>query len=596
MKNSCNQTHTMSVRPDDLSFDASILPFSRKLSYLYIKEFSTDSRKEIGIYRSQKKYLLEGDAKCPVLLKLIPVENENYALYSCRANPSMIKVETSQGSIQAAFDNANLLRIESDHQAFQIHINEKECQNTVLLPDGACLLAFDPIGTLLLKPIRGSMKTICQHENTNNASRYIKFDPDDDGKIDIAIHYHIGIAQSSTTYRPFIDCVQEAWNDYLDWLSMYPPVLSEYEYVKNIAVYSVWSCYTAPTGVLTDPLIFYSKDYSALSWHSSYHAYAMSENVDMSVRTLLSVFNYQDEHGQLPDMIDDQYINMLATKPPIQGYVLTNLIKIWKDKFERSHAEMLYPPFKKLYNWWMTMRDSDHNGIPQYNQGCECGMDFTEMLKDGTPVECPDLITYMILMARSLEILTDMIGLDEECTFWKSEQDRLLKVLITEFWDGDKFIARLSTTHEIVDFDEAERLIPILLGNLLPNDIITKIARDLKDPKQYYTYGGFRTATPTDPDRPTGVIMDFTQIRIIPGLLETNERALGLQTLENFCRLNLEKYPRFGYMEKAADGSMEEDIFEKVDFSNIFSALSSSTFLVMASILFREKNRAMGGE
>lgn len=569
---------------DDLAFRLRDAPFGRSLTPLFIRE--KRAGKQLAISRTQKLYALSGDTRCPDLFDLFVLDGNDQAEFADVVAPGELSLRTASGAIYVCFDTGDIiyLRGKGAGARFVAHLSP-EC-TAIALTDNTYQLSFDPIGAFLFVPISGALSMRSDGERAIIQTASDEFA--------LAIHYHFAQPRKLSAYKPFEICAREARDDYLKWLSMYPPVPKRFEEMKRLAAYSVWICYCAPSGILKDNLIYFSKDYSALSWHSSYHALAITEDVDMAVKILCSIFPYMDERGQLPDLIDDQYANYLSTKPPIQGYVALKMLERWGDKLTREHCAKLYAPMKKWRDWWTTMRDSDHNGIPQYNQGCESGMDFTQMLELGTPVECPDLITYMALMEECLGALAARLDMKNEAAAWNARSIALVECLIDEFWDGERFFARLSTNRQKVVIREAEGFVPMMLGRRLPSEIVDKLAEKLADRDEYYTDIGFRSASKRENGGKPGVVMDFTQIRLIPGLFEAGKRRLALGALEGFLDKNLLDGPCFGYMEPDESGQAAENVFEQVDFMNKFSALSSSVFLVLANLLHRETGNEQG--
>jgi hypothetical protein len=63
---------------------------------------------------------------------------------------------------------------------------------------------------------------------------------------------------------------------------------------------------------------------------------------------------------------------------------------------------------------------------------------------------------------------------------WKEQSDALLQKLLSEFWQGDRFIARQVHSHQSIDADSLLLYIPIILGKRLPVEIQSKLVADLK--------------------------------------------------------------------------------------------------------------------
>ncbi len=102
-----------------------------------------------------------------------------------------------------------------------------------------------------------------------------------------------------------------------------------YEEIKRFAVYIKWSNYVAPQGEIKVPMNYMMRTGAlvrAMGWHQSYQAMALWPDIDTAVDLHYSMFTFQDEYGQLPHGASDKYVNMLAPKPPFQGFALSYIL------------------------------------------------------------------------------------------------------------------------------------------------------------------------------------------------------------------------------------------------------------------------------
>jgi hypothetical protein len=580
------------IKKRDFQFSLRDAYFGRKLSFLYIGEAVSKTengaeRKQLFVERTLRTYNSGRAAPKPGLFHMRPMHEGRTVPYATTMIPSMLEMRTEYGYVQFCFDNKELLRIRGRGVQFRFFAELKPHEFCIPRMDGTWQLSYHVAGEFLFVPLKGRFELDSEWEwkRLGGEDPVMDIFPDSDGEFEIAIHYLEANTERLAKYRPFDECVEEAQADFDEWLSMYPEVPSKYEELKKIAAYCVWICYIAPRGILKDNIIVFDKTNGAFSWHQTYFAMAAAGgNIDVAVQIMRSMFYYQDEYGEIPDIVDDRYINILATKPPFHGFAVLYMMEHAGDKMTAEHCKILYEPLMKWYNWWMTLRDTDNDGVPQYNQGCESGMDFTLMLAKGTPVECPDLIAYMILLAEALGKLAGKMGMGKEAADWEAKSKKLLDVLIKEFWDGEKFIARMSGSHELIDFDEIEAYAPMMLGKRLPHEIAAKIAGTLSDPDKFYTHAGFRSAPKQYKDGVAlpGFLMSFTQIKLVPGLYEAGWKDLARDVLTGFCEANYNQHPDFGYSEfdPAKPGTGATAIgFGKG------SSLAGAIFLVMAGYL-----------
>ncbi len=579
--------------PGKFEFDIHDVPFSRKLSFLYIGEDDrlpgeVEKVKHLYISRQVKKYRLSTEPDTPVypgLISIIPCKKKKRIPYTLKAEPSILTLKTEDGWVQFCFDNKDLIRIRSNN--IQLHFSALLTGHEAAISrlDGTYQVSFDPAGEFLLVPVTG--KTEFESEWNAKAAACSKFDlymePEEDGVFEMCIHYAYSNTKRQQEYRPFESCMQEAREDYEAWYAMYPKVSAIYEYTKRIAAYSVWICYVAPMGLLKDYALLFQKNDCAFSWQSAYNAMAICNDAEMSVRLLLTAFGFQDEYGEIPDLFDDHYINILATKPPFHGAAVLYMLKSMGDKITAEQCSRMYEPLTGWCRWWLTFRDTDHDGVPQYNQGCESGADTTMMLSKGVPAECPDIISYVILLEEALGYLAERLGKAKEANEWFMASKKLTNSLIQDFWDGNHFIARVSTTHVPVETTGLEGYAPVLLGSRIPSEIMDKMANDLE--AHYLTECGLSPVT-LDEGNPAFVFVEgFDQLKFSIGLFDAGKTELARKIVKAYCDESARRLPSFGY----TVGQLPEDpgIQGAFFFSGYgkCSSLSGCIFLTLSGLL-----------
>ena len=359
---------------------------------------------------------------------------------------------------------------------------------------------------------------------------------------------------------------------YDEWRGIYPQVEPKYESMKDKAIRLIWESRAEPNGYIKEPMIRFTKppERNCFSWHQVYHAIAISD-VDIAVQTLMNMFPNQDEYGELPDLMTEDSINITATKPPIHGYGALIILDRFRQAITKEHCEKMYPGLEKLYKFWTTLRDTDNDGVPQYNHGCESGFDFSQMFKKGVPVETPDIICYVALLAEALGKITERLGMPDAAD-WMDKSQHLLEKLYSDFWNGERFIAMLSGLHEVVEFDSLEAYFPFMLAERLPKDIADKMADDLEN--MYAAQYGLRSEPKTD--KP-GMIMGFSQVIILPGLYKSGYRELAAKLMRGYVDYGATNEPPFFFPE---DGSRLD-----INGFTAMSALSAAQWLYCTAFL-----------
>jgi hypothetical protein len=302
-------------------------------------------------------------------------------------------------------------------------------------------------------------------------------------------------------------------------------------------------------------------------------------DADHAVQTLMNLFPNMDDQGELPDLVDDRYVNITATKPPIHGLAALIFLKRFGNELTPEHCRKMYEGLSKLCDYWTRKRGFGQT-LPFYKHGCESGYDFSAMFAKGAPVIGPDLLSYCILLSEACGKLAEQLNLTDSSK-WFDLSERLLTVLLSDFWTGTRFAARLADSYEIVEFDELEAYLPMILGGRLPENIINAMAEELADPERYFTPFGLRSQ-PKAPGS-QGVIMGFSQVKILPGLYEAGKNEFAVSVMRGFTELCAEKGPSFFHFEPI-DGAAAETGDNLGDLTAL-SALAAAEFLLAASFL-----------
>lgn len=146
----------------------------------------------------------------------------------------------------------------------------------------------------------------------------------------------------------------------------------------------------------------------------------------------------------------------------------------------------------------MEYRDSDTDGIPNYPQGCDSGWDNSTLFDIGFFLESPDLPSFLVLQMRTLARIARRIGKQEDAAEWDSQSGQLLLRLYEHNWDGERFVSRLSRSHQT---QEPQRslldLMPPVLGELLERSKFDAPVQALE--RDYLTEHGVATEMPSSP-------------------------------------------------------------------------------------------------
>jgi glycogen debranching enzyme len=211
---------------------------------------------------------------------------------------------------------------------------------------------------------------------------------------------------------------------------------------------------------------------------------------------LLAVFDHQDEHGCLPDYVNDAGVERNFVKPPIHGWSIAHLID--RGGLDDDAVAALYEPLRRWTEWWFEHRVYGDDGIPSYNHGNDSGWDNATTFGVGVPVQSPDLLAYLALQMQTLARLARGTGRHDEATAWSRRADVTVRTLCDRFWTGDRFVARDTRTGQVIDSQSLLTFMPLVLGDLLPEELRDTAVRRLLD-GGYLTPHGPATEPPASP-------------------------------------------------------------------------------------------------
>ena len=285
-----------------------------------------------------------------------------------------------------------------------------------------------------------------------------------------------------------INKVKAEWSEFL---SKMPDVPEAHRYYSVLAWYTTWSSFVRANDTYHYDAMLMSKNHmsSVWSWDHCFNALIWSY-VDprAAVEQLLLPFEVQSESGAIPDMWNpNNELVWGVTKPPIHGWCFGKLMD--RHEYSKEMYEKVYNHLRLWTDWWMTYRDFDHDGIPAYPQPCDSGWDGSSLFEIGYYLESPDLSAFLVLQMNTLARIALKLDRHEEALVWEKRADELLANLYNHSWENDRFVAKLSNTHE---YDPNPRsslaLMPIILGSLLDKDKADRLA-ELLDEDYIGEYG-----------------------------------------------------------------------------------------------------------
>ena len=239
-------------------------------------------------------------------------------------------------------------------------------------------------------------------------------------------------------------------------------------------------------------------------WDAYFHALAY-RHVDgkLAQDQIRIMLDHQREDGMIPDAVHDEgtvtHLNVPVdadvTKPPLLAWAVWKLYQLDHD---REFLDEVYEPIVRWNNWWFEHSDVDGNGLCEYLHPFSSGLDDSPLWDDGTPVESPDLNTYLFLQQEALGRIAREIGEKEDIQLWEDRSNAMVQRLIRLCWDEEQGIFWATRNGRRVQARTPFNLFPLLTGRL-PEAIARRLVANLTNERQFWTRFPVPTVAIDDP-------------------------------------------------------------------------------------------------
>lgn len=547
-------------------YDLRCVPFSTRGSFMCIVEDQEDRNLYLSISRSPA-FMMERKN----LVRIVPVVDNKEISFEYSAEPGKMTIKTYRGTAEICFADKKQIRIRGEGISLRFYFKMQMFENCSPKENGDFEIAYEILGKLLFVPLKGAVwcnaKWNCE---TVQAEDFIidLIPPVETMRFETAVHEYYSNRMRDNEYVPFDDCVRMAEEDFKKFCKRFGEVPEKYSDMALLAAFTIWTHQIGPEGRLKNSLVYMSRTSSvrAFGYQQCYQAMASGGDIREAWKMLLSMFDYQNEAGQIPFYVSDISMSWLAACAPLHGAALDYVFNMCdSDELKKEDYAGLYGKMSGYAGWLLDKRDRNRSGIPQYYRADECGWIDAKAFKNGRPVQSADLLALTVLLTEYCGRLAIMAGNETEAGKWMNESKRLLAILENEFWDGRKFVSKDAQTGEIVETGVTASLLPVILGKRLREDIVNAIVNRL---------------TSEDECR-----KDISPIScLLPiGLCNAGKKELAFIIAGRFCDMVCEA------VENKADKGKIENKKTKQDFVNGLTSEMAAAFLITVSYVLGEE-------
>jgi hypothetical protein len=325
------------------------------------------------------------------------------------------------------------------------------------------------------------------------------------------------------------------------WHAAGPEVSPQYKETAQRASYITWSSFVPASGNFWTPTMLMSKRnmLNAWNWDNYFNSWAMGlRRPELAWDMYQLHFNHQNEEGALGDGINEMKLGFTYTKPPVHGIVLNNLMHY--GAVGDAALRRIYPKLVQATNWWFQYRDDDGDMICQYHHGNDSGWDDASLFDLEPPIESPDLSALLVTQLRVLEKAARRLGLPGDARDHRDTAERLLETLLRHNVRDYRFTAPQDGTHTTGPLSSLLLRVPVVLGRLLPVEVLDALCADLNDGKQFLGAHGLATESMSSPEFiPDGYwrgpAWAPATMLIIYGLIDAGRTELAEKLARRFC-------------------------------------------------------------
>ena len=542
-----------------MRLDLTQVPFSRAGSYLAFSLRDLDDARPWEQRPGDALYLrtVRGDRETDRVFRLEMLRADGDAIrtvpFETEANPSALHLRAKDAAVDICLTSANGARIRGSGGAGLRLTLEKVGSYGNAQPfdrEGRWLInAWPNRMTYLLSPLNGHLEVTAPVKTMRAERISVDLLPGGDAdSFETLIEEFLTQHPVAVPMDTFESIAAEAGAEFEAFQAAQPPVPESLSATAERMAYVQWSAIVAPDGHLKRPGMLMSKNHmtNVWSWDQCFNALALAPHApDLAWDQFRLPFDHQDAAGALPDSVNDKSVVRSFTKPPIHGWALRGMRE--SDRlgyFTDDRLSEIYEPLSRWTRWWLTERDQDGDGTPQYNHGNDSGWDNCTVFDVGFPLEGPDLSAYLILQMDALADLAARLGRTRESEQWTVRADQLLDLMMTHFWRGDHFVAVRSEDHLAVAPGDCDSLFPFLtlvLGGRLPLVARAPLIAGLLEPGRFLTEYGLATEALSSPQHEAdgywrGPIWAPPVLLIADGLRRMGETDAAREIAERFCR------------------------------------------------------------
>ncbi len=528
-----------------MNIDIRHTPFSRFGSYIAFSLLGEDRLKNSGLAPGLWLRCVHGDAAREVFLVEV-LRNGAPVPFTCDAAPGVLTLRAEGGTVRFCIAEPDLIRIRGDG-GLGLRLTARPGGNSAIpQPNDSWLLTLaTAFRFYLLTALAGRLRADAPWEIARCAKIVADFLPEPlTGVFEAALEQSVGAPAPRPYPGTFDALVAAAEAEFAEFAkACCPPQAGEFAETAQAAAHLNWSAVVAPCGNFTRPAMLMSKNWmcNVWSWDHCFNALALAAGKpELAWDQFCIMFDQQLPTGQLPDYINDILRLCCFVKPPVHGWTLRRMLQANPWFADSARLTAIYGPLARWTEWWLTLRNPDGDGLPEYHHGFDSGWDNATAYDVGFPIKAPDLAAFLVVQMEVLADLATRLHKPDEAAAWRRRAAATLTALCKKLWRGNRFI-NVQARNGKVEEKGACLLdcLPIVLGPSLPADVRTALVARIR---RHLTDWGLATEQVKSPLYTAdgywrGPIWAPPTLLIADGLARSGEKPLAQDIALRFCKL-----------------------------------------------------------
>jgi len=463
------------TQPSASRFDVRSIPFSRRGSWL-------DVSPVVGLHDTRENlHLVSHQTGMHAVFVFEPQRAGSPVAVEVDATPAVLTLATSDGRIEAVFENDSTLRLRGTGLGLRIAEAADELTpftGTYLFEDpidgSAVFTSYETGRRYRITTLRGSVALVGA-ELLGAGERSLTAD----GDWELAIEeYETARPPYDTGAGSFDDAALAVALEFDAYADAVAPWRSEHTPAAVAAAYVLWSATVSPRGFLERETIFMSKHWmdKVWSWDHCFNALALAPGLPAeAVDQFRVVFDFQDPSGALPDSVTHSEVLYNFVKPPIHGWALRKLRRLLPAPLDAGELAEIYDALVRWTRFWLDSRRVAGHALAHYQHGNDSGWDNSTTFDRARLIESPDLAAFLVVQFDVLAELAADLDKTADVAGWQHEREQMLAALLG-LWADDAFVARAVTTGEPSTTTSLLNSLPIVASADLPGTVTDALA------------------------------------------------------------------------------------------------------------------------